>query len=264
MAGSDTERTDALLDYADVDYKALITLNGKTLLELIIEAMQESGVITYIYVIGIPKNKINLPEQIPNDKISFLEIPGEKVPERLDIVSRHMMEEAKTNPDIFPGGTFHGLFVGGDIPFIKPIMIRDFVEAIGEPEYDLYPSMVSKIVMEKKFPKSSRTYGKLVEGRYCLGDITLLDQSLIEDRLPQVRILRKNRKKFVTTIFKFAPMTAVRFVLRRLSIKNLEDGAGKVFRVKCKFIDVPHAELAMDIDKPAQLDMAQEEFQKLK
>lgn len=264
MAGSDAERTDALLDYADVDYKALITLNGKTLLELILEAMQESGVISHIYVIGIPENKINLPEHIRSDKIIFLEIPGEKVPERLDIVSKQMMEDAKTNPDIFPGGTFHGLFVGGDIPFIQPNMIRDFVEGIGEPKYDLYPTMVNQTVMEKRFPKSSRTYGKLVEGRYCLGDITLLDLSLIADRLPQVRILRKNRKKFGTTIFKFAPMTAVRFVFKRLSIKNLEDGAGKVFKVKCKFIDVPHAELAMDIDKPAQLDMAREEFQNVK
>ncbi|OLS23792.1 MAG: hypothetical protein HeimC2_25310, partial [Candidatus Heimdallarchaeota archaeon LC_2] len=31
-----------------------------------------------------------------------------------------------------------------------------------------------------------------------------------------------------------------------------------------KFIEVQHAELAMDIDKPAQLDLAREEFRKLK
>ena len=143
-------------------------------------------------------------------------------------------------------------------------MIRDFVEAIGEPEFDLYPSMVRKEVMEKRFPESKRTYGKLVEGRYCMGDITCLDFSMVEGRLPQVRILRKNRKKFVTTIFKFAPMTAVRFVLRRMSIKHLQDGADRIFKVKSKFLEVPHAELAMDIDKPVQLELARKEFQKLK
>ncbi|MFV2016729.1 MAG: hypothetical protein ACC656_14960, partial [Candidatus Heimdallarchaeota archaeon] len=190
--------------------------------------------------------------------------PDEKVPERLNLATKQIMADAKQNPNIFPGGTFHGLFGGGDIPFIKPEMIRDFVEVIGDPTFDLYPSMVYKDVMEKRFPESRRTYGKLVEGSLCMGDITLLDFSMVEERLPQVRILRKNRKKFVTTIFKFAPMIAVRFILRRMSIKHLEDGANKVFKVKCKFIEVPYAELAMDIDKPQQLDMALEEFQTLK
>lgn len=264
MAGSDSIRSDELLDYANVDYKALIELNGKTLLEYIIDAMQKSDVVSHIYVIGIPEDKINLSEYIQKDEITYLEIPGESVPNRLNETAKRMMADANKNSNIFPGGSFHGLFIGGDVPFLKPQMIRDFVESIGEPELDLYPSFVRKEVMEKRFPESRRTYGKLTDGHFCLGDITCLDLSMVDERLPQVRILRKNRKKFVTTLLKFAPLTAVRFVFRRMSIKHLENGTNKVFKIKCKFIEVQHAELAMDIDKPAQLDLAREEFRKLK
>lgn len=264
MAGSDSIRSDDLLDYAKVDYKALIRLNGKTLLDMIVEPMQQSEVISHIYIVGIPEDKINLHEQIPTDEISFLEIPGENVPERLNITAKQMIADAEKNPNIFPGGTFHCLFVGGDIPFIKPHMIRDFVELIGEPVCNLYASIVRQEVMEKRFPESKRTYGKLTDGSFCLGDITSFDVSMVEERLPKVRILRKNRKKFVTTLLKLAPMTAIRFVFRRMSVKHLQDGTNRVFNVDSKFIEVPHAELAMDIDKPGQLELARKEFQKLK
>ncbi len=264
MAGSDSIRSDDLLDYAKVDYKALIKLNGKTFLDMIIEAMQQSEVISHIYVVGIPEDKINLYEQIPTDEITFLEIPGENVPERLNHATKRMITDSEKNPNIFPGGTYHGLFVGGDIPFIKPHMIREFIESIGEPVYDLYPSIVRQKVMEKRFPESKRTYGKLTDGPFCMGDVTCFDFSMVEDRLPKVRILRKNRKKFVTTLLKLAPMTAIRFVLRRMSVKHLQDGTNKVFDVKSKYIEVPYAELAMDIDKPGQLELARKEFQKLK
>ncbi|OLS29450.1 MAG: hypothetical protein HeimC2_00010, partial [Candidatus Heimdallarchaeota archaeon LC_2] len=70
MAGSDSIRSDELLDYANVDYKALIELNGKTLLEYIIDAMQKSDVVSHIYVIGIPEDKINLSEYIQKDEIT--------------------------------------------------------------------------------------------------------------------------------------------------------------------------------------------------
>ncbi|MHA2029323.1 MAG: NTP transferase domain-containing protein [Candidatus Kariarchaeaceae archaeon] len=264
MAGSDKERSDTLLDYANVDYKALIKLNGKTIIEYILDAFQNSGAISHIYIVGIPRDQLNFSANTTTENVKILEIEGENVPERLNLTIKQMMKDAKENPEIFSSGSYHGLFVTGDTPFIKPEMVKNFVEAIGEPILDLYPSIVRQEVMEVRFPKSIRTYGKLREGKFCGGDLTCFDFSMLEERLPQVRILRKNRKKFATTAFKLAPMVAVRFVLRRLSIKNLEDGTNKIFRLKSKFIEVPYAELAMDIDKPAQLDMAREEFQKLK
>lgn len=264
MAGSDTIVSDELLEYASVDYKALIELNGKPIIEYIIDAFQNSGVISYIYVLGMPEDQVKLSDNIKLDNVKFLEVPGEEVPERMNIAIAQMLEDAKENPDIFQGDSYHGMFIAGDTPFIKPEMVSDFVERIGEPDLDLFVSIVKQATMEERFPKSIRTYGKLSEGRFCMGDLHFFDFSMVADRLDQIRILRKNRKKFATTIFKFAPMTAIRFILKRMSIKHLEDGTNKVFKLRSKFIEVPYAELAMDIDKPTQLDMAREEFQTLK
>lgn len=261
MAGSGGEEDkDALLEYANVEYKALIELGGKTILERVLAAINESGVVTKTYVIGLPENKITIPEGMDPSTVKCLEIEGADVPTRLDEATKFVMEEAKSDPSLFPHGSYHGLFCSGDIPFLKGEMIRDFVEQCGDLENDLYPSIVREEVMVKRFPESKRTYGKITEGRYCVGDVHIFDYSMVEARLDRVRVLRKNRKNFAMTVFRLKPSIVFRFLIGRLGMKHLVKATNKVFKVHAEFISTKYAELAMDVDKPHQLELAKAEF----
>lgn len=260
MAGTDINKKDELLEFANVNYKTLITINGKTILERILKALYDSNRITRYYIVGVPKAKITLPKKINPSLVTFIESEGFDVPDRIAITTERIIEDAKNDETILADDTHHLLFVTGDIPFITGDIINEFLDKCGDLSFDMYPSCVSKDIMVSRFPKSSRTYGKLREGRYCLGDISLFRVGIVGDRVDKIRILRENRKKFVRTIFKLQPFGVFRYILGRLSFDHLNKATSKIFDVQTKFIPMERAEIAMDIDKPHQLEMAIEEL----
>jgi len=263
MAGTGKDDPGELLTYANVKYKSLIKLNGQTMLELILKALFDTGVFTRYYILGLPEDVVVLPADLSKDDVVVLPLEDKNVPERLAGATEYILKEAETNANIFPGKTMHGLLLAGDIPFITADIIKKFVMKIQKFDRDFYPAAVKKEHMIQRFPKSLRTYGKVKEGQFCIADISSFDYSLIADRVETIQIIRKNRKKFLRAILRTKPSVIFKYIFRRMSIADIEDATLKVLRTKTTFIVMDNPEIAMDVDKPSQLDMAIEEFTKL-
>lgn len=263
MAGTGKDDPDELLNYANVKYKSLIKLNGETMLELILKAAFSTGMFTKYYILGLPEDVVVLPAEMNKEDVVVLHLEDRAVPERLDGATKYILKEAETNPNIFPGKTKHGLLLAGDVPFITGEIIQKFVGRIQKFDRDFYPAAVKKEYMVQRFPKSSRTYGKTKEGLFCIADISSFDYSMVADRIPTIKIIRQNRKKFLRVILRTKPSILLKYIFKRMSVVDIEDVTLKVLRTKTTFILMDTPEIAMDIDKPHQLDMAIEEFAKL-
>ena len=59
---------------------------------------------------------------------------------------------------------------------------------------------------------------------------------------------------------KLPTLTSSRLLLRQLSISEMEKEATRILGGHVKIVLCPHAELGMDADKPAQVELLQKEF----
>ena len=60
LAGSPPE-SDPLMQVAGVEYKALIEINEKPMIDYVPEAVYKSGLASYILVVGLPEDQFTLP-----------------------------------------------------------------------------------------------------------------------------------------------------------------------------------------------------------
>jgi hypothetical protein len=123
-----------------------------------------------------------------------------------------------------------------------------------------YYTYVTKETMEKRFPHSNRTYVKLKGLDIGGGDLGLLHPSVIDANQELFEALA-NARKHAWKIAKVVGFKMLfKFLFRRLGIAELKVEAERILGGPVRIIELPFAELAMDADKPEQVDMLRAEF----
>jgi hypothetical protein len=145
------------------------------------------------------------------------------------------------------------LFCSTDVPLLTPEAICDFLARCEAIPADLYYPIVSREVMEARFPGSGRSFRHLVDGSFAGGDVYLVRPSLVRANAAFARTLTANRKSAWGLAKALGPEIIARFLLRRLRIAVLEARVNRILGCTCKAVISPHAELAMDVDKPKHL-----------
>lgn len=258
MAGSPPER-DALMEYADVDYKTLIEIEGKPMINYVIDAIIAAEIASYILIVGLPEAKITLPDTFDHDKISFIHIEGPLYKKTIG-GGAELDRLSQDNPELFPDkGNRYMIMMNGDIPTVTPEAIHDFLDQIGEPDAKFYHSASHRDSMEATFPGSKRSWIH-IKGKndYCGGDIDLVDVDTILENQELIQQISENRKLVVKALLKLSPFFMIKYLLRRISLEQVEDILTKMFGFESRVIICNHAEIVFDIDKPNQLDIARE------
>ncbi|NLE76128.1 MAG: NTP transferase domain-containing protein [Chloroflexi bacterium] len=242
LAGGPPPGEDALAASRGVAKKSLIPLAGKPMVQWVVEALQASGRVRTIVVTGLA----------PEDGVAFAG----------DVVLQ---------PDA--GGLLDNIFAGvdrvqaldsqadrvlscsADIPLLTPEVVRYFVGACTNPEFDLYYSVVEREVMEAQFPGSGRTFVPLKDGRFAGGDMYMLRIAAARANEHLARELVEERKNYRKQIQLIGVGALLQFLLRRLDVAGAERVVSKRLHLRGKAIVSPYVELAMDADKPYQLEM---------
>ncbi len=251
LAGSDNPQSkyykkDLLLEYAKVRYKSLIELNGQPMILYTIKAFIESEVVSRIIIVGLPEKLLQIPESLKRVSIEFLEIQGTHSEKIIGASKKILME----NPE-----QKRALFIGGDVPTITSVAIRDFVKACGNMEADFYFSIINEKTMNAAYPNNRRTYAAMKEGKFCGGDLQLVNIEMAVQRKELIDRLIHNRKSVVRQAFFISPFSFVRFLFRRISVEEAEKIVSKIFKAEVKAVVSPHADLGFDVDKPSQLEL---------
>ncbi len=256
MAGSPPER-DALMEYADTDYKTLIDIEGKPMINYVIDAIIAAEVASYILIVGLPEDKVTLPDTFDHDKISFIHIEGPLFKKTFG-GGTELVRLSQDHPELFKDNRYM-IMVNGDIPTVTPAAIHDFLDQIGEPDAKFYHSASHKDSMEAKFPDSHRSWIH-IKGKndYCGGDIDFINVDTILENYELIKKISENRKLLVKALLKLSPFFLIKYLLRRISIDDVEEVLTKLFGFESRVIICEHPEIVFDIDKPSQLDMARE------
>lgn len=243
-AGYDPDKLDRVSEAAGVAHKSLVPLAGMPMAWHVVQALEESGRIGEIVVVGLEPDEIDFG------------VPVHHVPNQPNLWASQnagLRKLRELNAD-----DRYVIALSADIALLTGRIVDSFIEACEPFEHDVYWGIVRKEVMLEAFPDSKRTYLPLREGAFCSSDLYLGRLSAgfqIQDR---IRYFIDNRKNVLALVWKLGLPTMVKFLLRRLAIADIVDVAYRIAGVRGGPVVLPLAEAGMDVDKPEQLVQVRE------
>lgn len=230
-----------LKEVAGTDVRCLAKINGKRMLDYIIEAIRESG----------RGKRIIL-------AVSAGVMDGEILPEGVELCEADQdLPSTGYKAVAMLNHTGNTLFICDDIPMLNGAAINDFLDKCeAMPGGNSYYPLIPKEVCEATFPYAKRTYVRIKEGLFTGGNMMLVDAALIAPGVARAKEIFAKRKK----PFELVKMIGIGFILKflfhRLTIADAEKKGSEFMGVNGRAVISSFAEIGMDIDKPEDFEMA--------
>ncbi len=234
-------KPEPLTEQEGVSNKAFIKLHNKPIIAYILDALHQASSIDRIIVVG-PQNEF---EELKQER-GFFEIVAERG-SMLDNLAAGF-ELINTEKPC--------LVVTGDIPLINSVVIEHFLELCTPLEHDLYYPVLTREACLESFPETERTYVRLKEGYVTGGNIGLVRPSWFLDNKARLEMFISYRKKPLK-LLRILPLSlGIKYLLKTLSIKDLEYHLSRLLFLKAKAVICDCVEIAVDIDKISDLEVA--------
>lgn len=241
-AGGTPGPDDPLFAYTRGKPKSLLTIGGRTMVEHVVEALQGAAAVGDILVVGLEGG---------ND-LTF-ERPVQFLPDQGNLVANGLAGISwlqKRNPR-----AGHFLLCSADIPAVTSTIVDDFVNLCRPLESTVYYSMVLKETIEARFPGSARTFVPLKGAKVAGGDIFIAAPEIANADPELLKALASGRKAAWKLARIVGSRTLLKFLLRRLTIADVAELASEIAAFPVEIIVSPFAEMAMDVDKPRQVEL---------
>lgn len=242
---------DPLFPYTQGKTKALLDMNGRTMLERVIDALQDSHYIDDIVVVGLG-----------SDMGMSFKRPVHHIPDQGNLIGNGLagfrwLCERKS-------GIGHILFSSADVPQITGAIVDQFMQSCEPFDRYMYYNFVTKEVMETRFPDSRRTFVKLKGAQVAGGDMAIMHADLLETHIELWQALSQGRKHAWQLARVVGFRFLVKFLLRQIGFAEIEETAARILARPVQIIVNPNAEIAMDADKPYQVDLLRSDLSKRK
>lgn len=241
-AGGTPTPEDVLYPFTQGTPKALLDIAGKPMAQWVLDALSESRLVEHVVMIGLPAD-CGLACSKP---MEFIPDQGEM----LDNIRAGARRVLEMNP-----AAEHALVVASDIPAISGESVDWVVEHVLRTNEDIYYNVITKEVMEARFPGSRRSYTRLKEMEVCGGDLNAIRCAMALDTesiWDQIIATRKNVLKQAALI---GYDTLFLLLLRALTLEQAVGRVTKRLGLTGRALVCPYAEIGMDVDKPHQLEL---------
>jgi len=246
LAGALNDGT--LQELSSEKFEAFIDIQGRPMVEYVLEAVQGSKYADRIALIGPEKL---LRERLRLKADAYVE-PGDSLFNNIRLGAIALDSKGPV------------LLVTSDIPLVTSEAIDDFVEKAMERKGEVYYSLISQEACERSFPGMQRTYVKLKEGMYTGGNLGMVEADVIRNASEEISQFFMHRKSTLRLSRILGPNILLRFALGRLKLAQIEKRIEKTTGYKGAGILSDHAEIAFDVDKPSDLELAREFLQRRK
>lgn len=247
IAGGIPKPEEPLYEYTQGGPKALLDVAGKPMIQWVLDAISGSETIERVVLISIPEEA----GLKCSKSVTYLPDQGGL----LQNIRGGIEKVVEVNPQ-----ARQVLTISSDIPTIKSEMIDWMVNENAGTDLDFYYTVISRPVMEARFPESKRSYTRLKDAELCGGDLNMIRASTVYsnvDLWDGIIAARKN-------VFKQAALLGVGNLLllltRQLSVEGAVKRVTKKMEITGKAVVSPYAELGMDVDKPHQLEIVRAEL----
>ncbi|MGC9356445.1 MAG: NTP transferase domain-containing protein [Anaerolineae bacterium] len=242
IAGSVPPPDDPLYEYTQGRPKALLEIADKPMAQWVVDALTGAQHVEGILTVGLRRDDgITSPlmEDFLADQGSFLA--------NLVVAAEYVLEH---HPDIR-----QVLVCGSDIPLATPQMIDRFIEQCDDPDAKIHMGTVRRELMEDRFPGSERTYVLLADGEFAAADLHVVDPRVAYTHQDLWDDLLRLRKDPLKLAWRLGVGLLVKLLLGRLSLAEARSRIERKLDLKVRHVSVNHPELAMDVDKPFQLEI---------
>lgn len=246
LAGGTPGPDEPLFHESNGRSKALIDIAGKPMAQWILDAISRSQRITRAFIIGVDSDS----GLACNKPLTFIPDHGGLLENVLAGLS-HLREISPT--------TTHVMLASTDIPTVSHEMIDRRIETAKSESADLDYVVVERAVMEARFPGSNRSFVRLKDVEVCGGDINLISLELagktdLWDRLVAARKSPRRQAALIGFDILF------QLLIRNLTLKECEDKISRRLGLQGYVAISPYAEVAMDVDKPEQLEIVRQDL----
>jgi molybdopterin-guanine dinucleotide biosynthesis protein A len=248
LAGGNLDPGDPLFDENPNQPKSLIDVAGKPMVQWVIDALDRAQLTKDLVVVGlegIPGIRTTKPLHFLPDHGSLLA----NVEASLSFINQVHPEDE------------HALVASADIPAITPEIVDWRIKSLTSSDIDVDYAVVSRSVMERRFPDARRSYVHLRDIDVCGGDINILKVGLAQDAVFWEKVVEARK-----SAFRQAKLIGYRFLLlillRRMRLKDAELYVSDRLELNACVTVSPYAEVAMDIDKPDQLAIMRADLSK--
>ena len=243
-AGGQIQEDDPLYPFTSGKPKSLIEINGMTMLEYVVRALEASPLVDHIYVVGLDQSDVNhlhLPQNI-----TLVPESGGLVANLSAALNRLLLDnpQAKT-----------ALLCSADIPLLTPEVINAYIEDCRPFDCIAYYNVVTRETIEKHFPGSGRTFVRLRDQAIAGGDMTLVQTRILNTNEALWEAIVNGRKHAWRLARLVGLRVLLRLLFRRLTVSEIEQLASRLLDAPVRIINSPFPELAMDVDKPRQVEL---------
>lgn len=147
------------------------------------------------------------------------------------------------------------LVTTADHALLTPEIVDHFAERSSSRDADVSVGVVAASVLLDAFPEASRTFLRLRGERFSGANLFLF-------RGPQARRVtafwsraERFRKQPWRLVSAFGPVNLALFLLGRLGLEEAFERASRVIGARVRAVPLPFAEAAIDVDKPADLEL---------
>jgi GTP:adenosylcobinamide-phosphate guanylyltransferase len=241
-AGGTPGPGEPLYQYTRGKPKALLDVAGKPMIQWALDAVGEARQVDRVVVAGLTEEH----GVTSAKKLHFVPDQGGM----LQNVRAGVARVLELNPE-----ARHVISVSSDIPAITGEMVDWMVNTCQETDHDIYYSVITRQVMEARYPNSKRSYIHLKDMEVCGGDMNVIRARTVttnEELWERILAARKNAFK-QAALLGFG--TLLLLLSRQITIENGVKRVAKRLDVSGRVIFSPYAEIGMDIDKPHQLEI---------
>jgi GTP:adenosylcobinamide-phosphate guanylyltransferase len=227
--------------------KSLIDVAGKPMAQWVLDALDHAESIDRLVIVGVG----------PESGLSSTKL-ARFIPDQGGLLS-NVLRGMSDLREIAPGEHL-GLLVSSDVPAITPDMIDWRTRVALEANADVDYAIVERSVMEARFPESNRSYVRLKGLEVCGGDVNAVRLELAADEELWTRITEARKSAFrQAALLGFD--TLLLLASRQLSLERAQRMVSKRLGLNGKAHLSPYAEIAMDVDKPHQLELLRRDLQ---
>ena len=227
--------------------KALLDVGGRPMIQHVLDALGGARTLRSVVIVGLT------PEADPAVAALSCALPLSFLPTQGSLVDN--LAAAGAWAEQQPEPPTHLLATSSDIPLLTAAMVDWNVGASLETDHDAYYNLVPRATMEARFPGVKRTYFRLREGVFCGADLNLLSLRVLNSYNPAWRRIIDARKSVLAQAQLVGLDVLLRGALGLLSLPWAQDRIRERLGVRGRVLICPHAEAAMDVDRPDHLEL---------
>lgn len=223
--------------------KALVKINGKAMIEYLIDAFGGASSINRIVAL-VP---LSAQYESWTNRIDKVLVASDSMIENIHAGLEYLSSES--------GLSSHVVLSSCDIPLLTAEAIEDFLKRCRQHEAEIYYTIIPREVVKRAYPETKRTYATLKDGTFTGGNIGLVSPEAIINNfslLEKAYNLRKSPLQLARVLgFKFI----VKFALRSLTIAEAEERVTDLLNARGKAVVTPYPEIGIDVDKQVDLEL---------